>query len=250
MNLLFTRDLKAELADLEQVFKHSLLPWWDNINNYVGKLKDDLTWTILPSVVMSIYQYTGHSRQLSIAMSSIFRNSYLAHRVHALVKDDEEGQQYDQDLQFNILIGDYISGRVLKGLVETKTDHLLNDFAEMTAEINQGMVIKHKLNGSFIQIVETTRVPLYVTAFLTAAKLAGYDAECCEIYRQMGYHLGMSIELGQDPVFHQQAHDHFHKCEKLFLKINNKRNVSNSSLEKAIRELHDHFFSMEESAVV
>ena len=113
MNLLFTRDLKTELADLEQVFKHSLLPWWDNIDNYVKKLQNDLTWVILPPAVMSIYQYTGHSRQLSISMSSIFRNCYLAHRIHGLVKDDEEGQQYDQDLQFNILLGDYISGRVL-----------------------------------------------------------------------------------------------------------------------------------------
>jgi hypothetical protein len=250
MNLLFTRDLKTELADLEQVFKHSLLPWWDNIDNYVESLKNDLTWMILPPVVMSIYQFTGHSRQLSVSMSSIFRNCYLAHRIHGLVKDDEEGQQYDQDLQFNILLGDYISGQVLKALVETETDHLLNDFAEMIAEVNQGMVIKHKLNGSFSKIIETTRVPFYATAFLTAAKLAGYDTECCQSYRQMGYHFGMSIELGQDPVSHQQAQSHVHKCERIFVKINNRNNSSNSNLEKAIRELHSHFCGLEEFAVV
>ena len=250
MNLLFTRDLKTELADLEQVFKHSLLPWWDNIDNYVEDLKNDLTWMILPPVVMSIYQYAGHSRQLSIAMSNIFRNCYLAHRIHGLVKDDEEGQQYNQDLQFNILIGDYISGRVLKALVETKTDHLLSDFAEMIADVNQGMVIKHKLDSSFSKIIETTRVPFYATAFLTAAKLAGYDAEFCKFYRQMGYHFGMSVELGQDSISHQQAQSHVHQCEKLFLKINKHSNSSNSSLEKAIRELHSQFCGLEEFAVV
>lgn len=250
MNLLFTRDLKTELADLEQVFKHSLLPWWDNIDNYVEDLKNDLTWMILPPVVMSIYQYTGHSRQLSISMSSIFRNCYLSHRIHALVKDDEEGQQYDQDLQFNILLGDYISGRVLKALVETKTDHILNDLAQMIAEVNQGMVIKHKLNGGFNQIIEATRAPFYATAFLTAAKLAAYDNECCQSYRQMGYHFGMSIELGQDTVSQQQVQNHMHKCEKLFVQISKRGHSSNSSLENAIRELHSHFCGMEEFAVV
>jgi hypothetical protein len=250
MNLLFTRDLKTELADLEQVFKHSLLPWWDNIDIYVENLKTDLTWIILPPVVMSIYQFAGHSRQLSIAMSSIFRNCYLAHRIHGLIKDDEEGQQYSQNLQFNILIGDYISGLVLKALVETKTDHLLNDFAEMIADVNEGMVIKHKLDASFSKIIETTRAPFYATAFLTAAKLAGYSAEWYQFYYQMGYHFGMCIELGQDPIFHQQAQSHVHQCEQLFLKINKRSNISNSNLEKAIRELHSQFCGMEEFAVV
>ena len=92
-------------------------------------------------------------------------------------------------------------------------------------------------------------MPFYATAFLTAAKLAGYDVECCQSYRQMGYHFGMSIELGQEPISHQHAQSHMHKCEQIFVKIN-RGNSSNSSLEKAIRELHSHVCGMEEFAVV
>lgn len=250
MNLIFTRDLKTELADLEQVFKHSLLPWWDNIDNYVNRLKNDLTWTILPPVVMSIYKYTGHNRQLSIAMSNIFRNCYLAHRIHALIKDDEEGQQHDQELQFNILIGDYLFGYVLKALVDTRADSQVNDFSKMIADVNQGMLVKHKLNGSCAEVTEKTRAPFYATAFLTAAQLAGYDSEICRSYHQMGFHFGMSVEMGQDPALKQQAQFHVHECEKLFLKINKRNNISNSNLEKAIKDLHSLFCDMGEFAVV
>ncbi|MGS0764133.1 hypothetical protein [Syntrophomonas curvata] len=250
MNLIFTRDLKAELADLEQVFKHSLLPWWDNIDNYVNRLKNDFTWTILPPVVMSIYKYTGHNRQLSIAMSNIFRNCYLAHRIHALVKDDEEGQQHDQELQFSILIGDYLFGYVLKALVDTRADSQVDDFTQMIAEVNQGMLVKHKLNGSCEEVAEKTRAPFYATAFLTAAQLAGYDRETCKVYHNMGFHFGMSVELGQDPSLKQQAQFHVHECEKLFIKLNQRDNIANSNLERAIRDLHCHFCDLGEFAVV
>lgn len=250
MNLIYTRDLKNELADLEQAFKHSLLPWWDNIDYYVNRLKNDLTWTILPPVVMSIYKYTGHNRQLSIAMSNILRNCYLAHRIHALVKDDEEGQQHNQELQFSILIGDYLFGYVLKALVDTRADSQVDDFCTMIAEVNQGMLVKHKLNGSYEEVAQQTRAPFYATAFLTAAQLAGYDSETCRSYRQMGFHFGMSVELGQDQTFKQQTQNHVYECEKLFLKINKRNNISNSSLEKAIKDLHSHFCDMGEFAVI
>ena len=250
MNLLFTRELKKELADLEQVFKYSLLPWWDSIDDYVKALENDLTWVILPPVVMSIYTFTGHNRQLAIIISNIFRNCYLAHRIHDLVKDDEEGQQHNQELQFNILIGDYIFGNVLKALVDIKADRLVGFFAEMIAEVNQGLLIKHKLNGNYEEVVEKTRAPYYATAFLIAARLAGYDDKTCQSYRQMGYHFAMSIELGQDPAYCSLAQTHVHECEKIFISLNKHSNSANSSLEKAIKEVHNHLCGMEESAVV
>jgi hypothetical protein len=250
MNLLFTRELKKELADLEQVFKCSLLPWWDSIDDYVKALENDLTWVVLPPVVMSIYTYTGHNRQLAIIMSNIFRNCYLAHRIHDLVKDDEEGQQHNQELQFNILIGDYISGHVLKALVDLQADRLVSFFAEMITEINQGLLIKHKLNGTYVEVVEKTRVPYYTTAFLTAARLAGFDDEICQSYCQMGYHFAMALELGQDSAYSHMGQAHIHECEKIFAGLNKRSNSTNSNLEKAIKELHNHFCSIEQSAVV
>lgn len=250
MNLIFTRDLKAELAELEQVFKHSFLPWKDNIDNYVNRLNNDFTWTILPFVVMSIYKYTGHNRQLSIAMSNIFRTCYLSHRIHALVKDDEEGQQHDRELQFNILIGDYLLGYVLKALVDVKADSQLEDFIRMISEINHGMLVKHKLNGSCEEVAEKTRAPFYATAFLTAAQLAGYDRETCKLYHNMGFHFGMSAELGQDPSLRQQTQFHAYECERLFIKLNQRDNIANSNLEGAIRELRCHFCDLGAFAVV
>jgi hypothetical protein len=250
MNLIFTRELKAELADLEQAFKHSHLPWWDNIDNYVNRLKNDFTWVILPPVVMSIYKYTGHNRQLSIAMSNIFRNCYLAHRIHALVKDDEEGQQHDRELQFSILLGDYLFGYVLKALVDTRADSQVDDFTQMIAEVNQGMLVKHKLSGSYEEVAAKTRAPFYATAFLTAAQLAGYDSEICKAYHKMGFHFGMSMELGQAPSLKQRAQFHVHECEKFFVKVNQRNNIANSNLERAIRDLHCHFYDRGEFAVV
>jgi len=250
MNLIFTREWKTELTDLEQVFKHSLLPWWDNIDNYVSELRNDLTWTILPPVVMSIYKYAGHNRQVSIAMSNIFRNCYLAHRIHALIKDDEEGQLHDQELQFRILIGDYLFGHVLKALVDIRADSQVEYFAGMIDEVNQGMLIKHKLNGNCEEVVKRTRAPYYTTAFLTAAKLAGYNNDICKLYQQMGFHFGMSVELGQDLSMNRQAQYHVHECESIFLGISQRNSITNSNLEKAIRDLHCHFCSLGEFAVV
>lgn len=250
MNFPLNRELKTEPVDLEQVFKHRLLSRRDNIDNYVNGLKDDFTWTILPSVVIIIYKYAGHNRQLSIAMSDIFRNCYLAHRIHALVKDDEEGQQHDRELQFSILIGDYLFGYVVKALVDIRADSQVEAFTQMIAEVNQGMLVKHKLNGSCEEVAEKTRAPFYATAFLTAAQLAGYDRETCKAYHNMGFHFGMSVELGQEPSLKQQSQFHVHECDKLFIKLYQRANIVGSNLEKAIRHLHFPFCDLGAFAVV
>ena len=236
----FTRDLITEMADLEKAFKYSLQPWWDSINSYVNDLKNDLTWTILPLAVMSIYKYVGHNRQFCITMSNIFRYCYLAHRIHALVKDDEEGQQHDRQLQFNILIGDYISGYILKALVDIQADSQVNNFAVMIAEVNEGMVIGQKLNGNCTEVIQKTRVPFYATAFLTAAQLAGYDAQTSSLYQKMGFHLGMSLELGQVGLI-KAAVDHFRQCQAMFMQINQRNYRPNSNLEKALNDLDSYF---------
>ncbi|MGI5912045.1 MAG: hypothetical protein ACOX6E_05635 [Syntrophomonadaceae bacterium] len=251
MNLTFIWEQKAEMNDLERLFNNSFSPWWDHVNSHINKLKNDITWNVLPLAVMSVYKYAGHNRQMSIAMSNVFRNCYLAHSIHASVRDDDEGQQYDQELHYNILIGDYVSGYILKNLVELNQESIVGEFAIMISKINQGMLIKHKLCGDYCEVIRTTRAPFYETAFLTAARLAGHDIKVCNLYNQMGFNLGMSIELGQSQEFRDRAQTYFHECETLFHKINRKNNNPNSNLEKAIKDLHYHFYNdVGESAVI
>lgn len=250
MKQIFARDFRTEILELDVVFKNSLLPWWEDISEYVKKLDDDITWNMLPLVVLGIYRFNGLDRQISIAMANIFKTLYLANSIHALVKDDNEGQEHNQKLQFSILLGDYIFGRMLKLLVEAKADHLVGVFAHMMAEINEGMVLQHKYNIDHLEVVEKTRGPLYMRAFETAAQLSGSNEENQERYRQMGLALGMSIELLAFDFLNQELHDYVHRTEQIFKVIKQQKNSSNSTLEKVISKLHGLLYNINGFAVV
>lgn len=250
MKQIFARDFRTEILELDVIFKNSLLPWWEDLSEYIKQLEDDTTWNMLPLVVLGIYRFNGLDRQISIAMANIFKTLYLANSIHALVKDDKEGQEHNQQLQFSILLGDYIFGRMLKLLVQAQADHLVGIFAHMMAEINEGMVLQHKYQIEHLEALKRTRGPLYMRAFETAAQLTGMDAENQERYRQMGLALGMSIELLAFDNLHQQMHNYMHETEQIFKEIKLQSNTSNSTLEKVITKLHGLLCNIDGFAVV
>ncbi len=211
----FTRDLSSELVDMDGVFKASILPWWQEIQTYLELIRLDHTWRTLPAVVFSIYRSTGLNREFCVSMANIFKILYLSVFIHELIKDDDEGQEYNQDMQFSILIGDYMFGRILALLIEAEADMLLPTFADMICEINEGMVSRYKLGGSPEKFVESTRASLYKNAFLTAAHCAGKNVEEQEFYKQAGYKLGMAIEFSKDEVFRDGALSYLEESEKL-----------------------------------
>jgi len=250
MKFIFSRDLKYEILDVDKAFKKSLFPWWEDISVYLERLEDDITWNSIPVLVLSIYKFQGFDRSLTIQMANLFKMIYFANSIHAFVKDDSEGQEHNRELQFNILIGDYIFGRILKLLHEAKVDKLLQIFSEMICEINEGMVMKHKLSAGYKQVLAKTKASIYSTAFLTAAELSNVEDEEKELFRQLGYNLGMSIELPSNDASQNEIMEFINKSEYLFRELNQQKNAANSSLEEIIKEIHDMIYDIDKAAVV
>lgn len=201
----FTRDLSSELLDVDGVFKTSVLPWWEEIQTYVELIRLDHNWKALPAIVFSVYRGTGLNREFCISMANIFKILYLSVFIHELIKDDEEGQEYNQDLQFSILIGDYMFGRILALLIEAEADMLLPIFADMICEINEGMVERYKLGPDPQKFVPSIRASFYKTAFLTAACCAGKNREEQVYFEEAGYKLGLAVEFIKEKVLRDQA---------------------------------------------
>ncbi len=211
----FTRDLSTELLDVDGLFKKSILPWWQEIEIYMELIRLDHTWRTLPAVVFSIYRGTGFNREFCISMANIFKVLYLSVFIHELIKDDEEGQEFNQDMQFSILIGDFMFGRILALLIEAGADRLLPIFSDMICEINEGMVKRYKLGGNQEEFIENTRASFYKTAFLTAAYYAGKNMEEQECFKEAGYKLGLALEFLKDEVLREEALSYLGDSEEL-----------------------------------
>ncbi|MEQ8236152.1 MAG: hypothetical protein ABRQ23_05205 [Syntrophomonadaceae bacterium] len=186
---------QAELNTVNEVFIDTLKPWWDELQVYIPPMAGEMSYRAIPALVINAYHYLGLSRELGINMANMFKTIYFATRIHEMIGDDEEGQEHTQELQFTILIGDYIFGRVLQLLLETNTEQLLDMFAAMICEINEGLIVKYKSARSLEEILTVTRAPFYSYAFRSAAQLKGFGAEYGEAYGTLGYNLGMALEL-------------------------------------------------------
>jgi hypothetical protein len=197
MDFIFTGSMRADLQEVENSFKISLLPWWDDIVQYIPKMEADMSFRVVPAMVINAYRGLGLKRDLTIQMANMFKTIYFASKIHVLIKDDREGQVHNQELQFTILIGDYIFGRVLKLLLEAHVDQLLDMFAHMICKINEGLIIEYKMAAGLPlrEILAQTRGPLYYYAFLSAAQLGDLSPDQSERYAQIGFNLGMFLEL-------------------------------------------------------
>jgi geranylgeranyl pyrophosphate synthase len=195
MDFIDTREMKQDLQEVDQAFESSLAPWWNEIELYMPRINEDPGMKILPAIVLAAYKSIGLSRELALQMANLFKILLLANRIHLLIQDDEEGQQHNQDLQFVILIGDYIFGKVLRLLLDTDAERLLDMFAVMIGDINEGHIMQFKLNGTREEVLAKTRAPLYQNAFGSAAQLDGWPEEKAELYGGVGRDLGMALEL-------------------------------------------------------
>lgn len=196
---------QTELATVNEVFIDTLKPWWDELEGYIPPMAEEMSYRAIPALVINAYHYLGLSRELGIKMANMFRTIYFATRIHEMIGDDEEGQEHTQELQFTILIGDYIFGRVLKLLLETNTEQLLDMFAAMICQINEGLIVKYKSVRSLEEIITVTRAPFYCYAFRSAAQLKGFEAEDAEAYGKLGHNLGMALELLDAGHLHEAA---------------------------------------------
>ncbi|MEN6459885.1 MAG: hypothetical protein ABFC94_00750 [Syntrophomonas sp.] len=250
MKFLFTSEINADLLNVDKLFEQSLLPWWDEISVYNNRMKDDFTWQVLPAVVLHVYKYFGLNCQIAIAMANIFKTIYFSNGIHILVKDDKEGQKPGKEMQFAILIGDFIFGRVLKLLVESDVSNLLATLSNMICEINEGMVLQYKLEADSNQVFKKAKAPLYSAVFNTAAQLSGLEGEKKEVYKELGYNLGMTLELSNQSEFQQEAILYMHKTESTLGRFKDYYNTPDSILTRVIKNLHASICGPESIAVV
>ncbi len=236
MNFAFSRELELEMYAIEDRFQKSLQPWWDDLGDLLGSLQSDRSFEIIPAVTVLAYKYLDMDNELRLAMANLFKTLYFANRIHTLVRDSEEGQLHNQDMQFTILIGDYIFGRVLKLLLEAGADQLLDDFADMISQINEGSVIKHKLNENMQEVLRQTSAPFYATAFVTAAKMKGLNGVELKLYEELGFNLGMALEL----IMSGHRREALSYIEQTHASMNRFKALTgnlNTSLDKLVQEL-------------
>lgn len=217
MNWGFTRGLQEELLLVETSFKTYLNPWWKEVEMYYERLKDDVTFAMLPALTLSVYRHVGHDLFTSTTLATISKIIYFSNSIHEHIKDDEEGQKPDRELQFSILIGDYMLGQVLNILVDERLDVLLPLFSNMMAEVNQGLIEKYKMNLDWRQGIEKSRMPIYRIVFASAARLAQADAKEEERLSKLGYHAGMAIELCKKADYYETARSHAQQAQSIYL---------------------------------
>ncbi|PKM76781.1 MAG: hypothetical protein CVU90_10795 [Firmicutes bacterium HGW-Firmicutes-15] len=238
MEFIFTREIKADLLDVDKIFKRSLLPWWDEIDIYARKINGDLSFQLLPALVIGAYRCLGLERELSIQMANLYKTIDFANKIHLMVKDEEEGQEHNQELQFTILIGDYIFGKVFSLLLETRADKLLDSFAAMICEINEGLIVKYKLKKDLLEVLARTRGPLFNNAFKSAAELAGLAPEITGIYGELGSNLGIALELIYVHQQKQDAGDYLIKVEQLLQSLSSRIIGMEPVFEKLVQEMN------------
>jgi len=248
MHYNFTREVATELAEVDACFKNALLFWWDDIKPYISPLDDDITWNYLPAIAISAYQNLDLDRNLCISMTNMLKTFYFAQSIHGVVKDDEEGQIYNQDFQFTILIGDYIFGRALKLLLEAEGEEFVEHYSQMMCEINEGMMLKYKYRGNAIKALEKTTGSLYAIAFYTAGRLAKIDEEACNLYRDVGFHLGMALELYETGEMNISK-GYLHKCEQQLTNFSLLYKGSLQGLIRVIKEIKDVISPVEKAVV-
>ncbi|HPF21170.1 MAG TPA: hypothetical protein PLC88_07495 [Syntrophomonas sp.] len=195
MNDHFARLLSAEMQQVEVLYQEGLQIWWDDLTALRECLQDDKSLQLIPAVVVLAYKQLDLDEKLTMEMASLFKTLYFANLIHHQVKDEEEGQIYDQALQFTILIGDYIFGRILKLLLDIGAVEVLDNLAGMICSINEGMVMQHKLGAAPMDIIKRGNAVIYETAFMTAGRLKALDEDALALYRRLGLEVGMAMEL-------------------------------------------------------
>lgn len=197
MDLPFANEVKNELIAAKLLMKESLHPWGSRILTHFSDVEDDLHWDMLPAVTAVVHRSLGLSFRHTVSMTAIFSMLYLSNYIHDAVGDEEEGQEHDRELQFSILIGDYIFGAELKLLSEIDSHYLLPVFAELMCEISEDQV-RRKIRGDSetdLEMLVRGKTSLYRTAFLVAAVSAGISERERALYREMGHNLGMAVSL-------------------------------------------------------
>jgi len=190
-----TRELKNELVLADQLFNKTLSSWFDCIDSTWFNFKDDFTFQNISALSIMAYKLNGVPQDKMMQMTNIFKMVYVNTNLHGKIVDSHEGQIYNREMKLRILLGDQILGRVLKLILEAEADHLLGHLTEMIELINEGLVLKYKMNASPEEVLKRTRGSIYASIFYSAAKLAQQNESRTALFEKLGFNLGMAMEL-------------------------------------------------------
>ena len=235
--LSFAEPYRTDLQLLQKDFEKALLPWWQELEPKYTEFNDNFTFSLLPVFSLALDDYLGIKRDASMVMANVVRLFYFGHHLHELVPDENEDSYHEAEVEFSILAGDYILGKVLHLLTEADLEMLLGIFSEMMAEMNEGMVLKYYFQPSCIDMLIRSRMPLYASMGLSAATVAKQPEPRKLLFRDLCFHYGMAAELVNHNGFPDEAHRHLSKCEAIFAEINYSSSFTNTALEKAICDL-------------
>lgn len=186
--------LREETLRMDKLFDECIQKWRHDLFPIVERIASDRHWRLLPVSTLAVNQLLGSSPVLSAQMGVMFRLFYLGGFVHSLVKNDHEGQVYDEELQFNILIGDFIFGRALFLLGEMGQELLLPEFADMIAEVNEGNTLAlNEEDRTSANVISKREAVYYRYAFRTAGIVNGLNQQELELAERAGYQLGMAV---------------------------------------------------------
>ncbi len=239
MGFILAEETKSDVREMETEFRNNLQPWWDELSEYLPEPGDDVGFQILPIIVIHAYRWIDHERQLAVQMANLFRTINFANLIHLRIRDSVEGQQHSQDLQFTILIGDYIFGLVLKLLLATNAEKLLDQFSSMICTINEGFVLQYNLGADLEESISKTRAPFYANAFSSAARLKGWSSQDVQLYCNIGRNLGMALELTYVYDNRRRGIFYLDKAESLYQQLSSSGLISNDHLGTFLSAIRD-----------
>lgn len=186
----------TELEETGQLLKEILQPWAGDLEKYSEPVEREIHWTALPALTVAINRHFAGHNQRGSYLAAIFSLLFMADYIGCQVKDDEEGQEYNRDLQFAILIADLIFGQAVKLLSSINGHGLLGILTDMMCIINEGHVMRRlSVGGNDQEILAREKASFYKYSFLAAARASGCGALECKFYEDLGYDAGMAVTL-------------------------------------------------------
>ncbi|NPV92225.1 MAG: hypothetical protein HPY50_15775 [Firmicutes bacterium] len=143
-------------------------------------------------------------------MASLFNLILLAADVHGRIRDNDCGYNAagHNNLDYPVLLGDFIYGTLLRRLCDLDCIEILPDLAGVICDINEGAMRRDELSaagGGLLDYMPVIRQE-YGSAFRQAARtgmwMAG-ESDLEDTYSEMACYIGMAIgieQVGMDPA--------------------------------------------------
>lgn len=186
--------LQEEITRMNRYMIECTNKWRTELAPIMHSLHNNRHWQALPYHTMALNRTLGSSVDDAARMGTIFRLFVLSDHIHSLVRDDSEGQIYDESLQFHILIGDLLYGSALGLLCQRGWDSLMPVLANMIVAINEGHTLALvEPTGDPFKLASLEWGSYYRTAFRAAGLVNNLHPDLIEHLDAIGLDLGLSM---------------------------------------------------------